>query len=300
MHATVSCNKIMMRLIIFSQVLLFFIVTACVDNSRVKTVTQNRAGSAGIVAKQNITTEPAAEELTTEVLTTEESAMRNDRPVITMVYGNNVWQPGWTFNDSNVWLALVCSAGACNLLPATLQVSASSWQGHYDYSATAGQKLSFKTRSSSVAITNVWFKRDSALSWLKPGAVQTYYFAFTSATQSDSDTYELTIKNSRGEQERLVPVLIADGKENILLQLRARGKQQLLNPVMDECYAQLGNHYLLWAGDLDADGETDYLINFIEGVPGSVSLYLSSLATGNNLVQHVGNTITDPVEGVCD
>jgi hypothetical protein len=53
--------------------------------------------------------------------------------------------------------------------------------------------------------------------------------------------------------------------------------------------------YLLWAGDLDADGKPDFLISFGMGSY-KVALFLSSLARPGELVGEAGRFDYFPVE----
>ncbi|MGH8144071.1 MAG: hypothetical protein ACREU2_16335, partial [Steroidobacteraceae bacterium] len=89
--------------------------------------------------------------------------------------GNDEWEPGTEFRDSDAWLALTCVHRACVLVPATLRVQPQSWQGHYDDSPTAGQHLQFQIPEPlKGAIVVAWFQRNPALPWLKTGPVHTY------------------------------------------------------------------------------------------------------------------------------
>ena len=62
------------------------------------------------------------------------------------------------------------------------------------------------------------------------------------------------------------------------------GKKQLLNPKNDRFYTE--SVVLEWAGDIDGDGQSDYIITFGEETSECI-LYLSSKAEGDQLVKPV-------------
>jgi hypothetical protein len=283
-------------------------LTACGIESRVSenSVTETSA------TKINGTEIKNTETRDTENEVTEETVMQSETPsvAVTFVYGNDVWQPGWAINDSHNWLALACSKRGCNLEPASLKVAAASGRVRHDNYATSGQKLSFKLRGKSEAKPSLWFKADAKLPWLRIGRVPTYYSAeFSLPKQNNTDTFEINIKNASGDQESLVPVLIApadrpaaairDERQDAYLQLRARDKRQLIDEPIAACSQQLSREYLQWAGDLDGDGKTDYVLNFLDGAAGSIKLYLSSGAANDALVGLAGEGLSAPLDGEC-
>lgn len=264
------------------------------------------------VTKINGTEIKNTETRDTENEVTEETVMQRETPnvAVTFVYGNDVWQPGWAINDSHNWLALACSERGCSLEPARLKVTAASWQGRHDSHATSGQKLSFQVRGKSAAKPSLWFKTDAKLPWLKAGRVPAYYSAkFSLPKQNNVDTFEINFKNASGDQESLVPVLIAptdrpaaairDERQDAYLQLRARGKRQLIDEPIAACSQQLSREYLQWAGDLDGDGKTDYILNFLDGTAGSIKVYLSSGAANDALVGLAGVGLIAPLDSEC-
>lgn len=278
-------------------------MTACGIESRVpeNSVTETNAAKINATEIRNIENE-----------VTEEAVMHSETPnvAVTFVYGNNVWQPGWAFDNSRNWLALACSKRGCSLEPANLSVTAASWQSRHDRHATSGQKLSFQARGKSAAKPSLWFKADAKLPWLKAGRVPAYYSAeFSLSKQNNSGTFEINIKNASGDQESLVPVLVApdyrpaaairDERQDAQLQIRARGKRQLIDEPIAACSQQLSREYLQWAGDLDGDGKTDYVLNFLDGAAGSIKLYLSSRAANDALAGLAGAGLTDPLDGEC-
>ncbi len=254
-----------------------------------------------------------AESTDTESDVAEESVLQNKAPSVdvTFVYGNDVWQPGWALKDSNNWFALACSKRGCKLQSATLKVTAASGLVRHDNYATSGQKLSFKLRGKSEAKPSLWFKGDTKLPWLKAGRVPTYYSAeYSLPKQNNIDTFEINIKNAIGDQENLVPVLIAptdrptsairDERQDAYLQLRARGKRQLIDEPIAACSQQLSREYLQWAGDLDGDAKTDYVLNFLDrATTGSIKLYLSSRAPSDALIGLAGEGLTAPLNSEC-
>lgn len=284
-------------------------LTACGVESRVSenNVTEISAAKINDTEIKNTETRDIENEVT------EETVMQSETPSVAVmfVYGNDVWQPGWAFDDSHHWLALACSKRGCGLGPANLKVTAASWQGRHDSHATSGQKLSFQMRGKSAAKPLLWFKGDAKLSWLKAGRVPTYYSAeYFLPKQNNADTFEINIKNASGDQESLVPVLIApadrpaaairDDRQHAYLQLRARGKRQLIDEPIAACSQQLNREYLQWAGDLDGDGKTDYVLNFLDrATTGAIKLYLSSRAPSDALVGLAGAGLTAPLNNEC-
>lgn len=68
-----------------------------------------------------------------------------------------------------------------------------------------------------------------------------------------------------------------------VLQLRVGDQRQVFEHTLWQCTGSGGSDYLLWAGDLDRDGQPDYLVNFLDedtddplAGRGYIVLYLSS------------------------
>lgn len=230
---------------------------------------------------------------------------------VNFVQGEDVWVPGWMFNDSDDWLALNCTEQACELVKAALEVRPASWQGHHDEIATSGQRLAFSKSIDIPGKVMAWIRQDEAVSWLRPGPIDLYYaYDLTPIVQDREDTYEIIITTSGEYREILAPVLrIEAGRDversyarpgdPIYLRLRARGAQQLLSEQMAACSGELSLEYLLWSGDLDRDGLTDYLIDYTDSATGTVRFYLSSHAKPGLLVGEAGVGVTAPLDGEC-
>ncbi len=226
---------------------------------------------------------------------------------LNFVRGDDVWVPGWVFNNSDDWLALSCTEQVCQIVPAGLRVTPASWQGHHDDLATSGQKLGFSKSIEAPGEVVAWISQNENLPWLSPGAVELYHaHQLTPVVQDKKDTYEIVIETAEGAREDLAPVLRLkagshEGRSQmypgdaIYLRLRARGSQQLLSEQVAVCSGELSLNYLLWSGDLDRDGETDYLIDYID----SVRFYLSSYAQEDQLVGEAGVGIIHPLDGDC-
>lgn len=238
----------------------------------------------------------------------------DDEPVsapnlLNFVQGEDVWVPGWVFSNSDDWLALSCTEQACQLVEAALKVTPASWQGHHDEIATSGQRLAFRTSIDSPGKVVAWIRQDEELSWLRPGAIEFYYaYELSPIVQNEKDTYEIIITSADESPVTLAPVLRMEaGQERsyarpgdpIFLLLRAAGAQQLLSEQIAACSGELNLEYLLWSGDLDRDGRTDYLIDYTDSAMGTVRFYLSSYAKPGQLVGEAGIGVTQPLDGDC-
>jgi len=217
---------------------------------------------------------------------------------IQFVAGNNVWQPGQRYRNGADWLALTCTANACQLSPATLTVQTASWQGHYDEKPTAGQKLAFKPTTTLPGRVIAWLRMDAKQKWLAPGPVTTYASNVAPLKQPASEgTLEVAVDLPGGAQARFVPLLSRE-KNAFFLQLRMPQKRQMLGELA-RCSHEVTTNYFLWAGDLDHDGKPDYLVSFVDA-DGEIILYLSSIANPDELVGRAGLYNAPPHGGECD
>lgn len=220
-----------------------------------------------------------------------------DRPAnahdVVFVWGNELWLPGNAYRNGTDWFALVCEKGACRFDPARLRVKAEQWQGHYDDTATDGQKLVFDRTRPGRGLVKAWFQRHKDHAWIKQGPLVSYPWVYRKDTPS---TAELTIRPPSGPSLHLVPVL---KKSSFYLQLRTNTQRQMLYGTLFGCTSSVNRDYLVWAGDLDGDGRADLLVSFAED-GGPVHLYLSSRATEGEMVGVGGVVETTPNEGECD
>lgn len=206
------------------------------------------------------------------------------------------WQPGHAFRNGGDWLALACSATGCALEPAELKVESAGYTGPYDdpNQPAPGQRLHFRAKTPAGAAILAWFQMDRTHPWLRPGPVTTYYPAGHALEAPKSQgTMEGLLRLPNGDAATFVPMVehagpyAEDDYPEFHLQLRARGKRQLLPATFGACTARVNPQaYVLWVGDLDGDGRPDYLINWVvdtnHGAP--IDLYLSSLARPGELV----------------
>ncbi|MBK6334460.1 MAG: hypothetical protein IPF60_01280 [Betaproteobacteria bacterium] len=117
---------------------------------------------------------------------------------------------------------------------------------------------------------------DAKHPWLKPGAVTTYASrAGRTKRPASEGTLEVAIDLPEGRSATLVPLF--DRENQVFqLQLREPHRRQMLGQVA-HCSRAVANDFFLWAGDLDEDGRTDYLISFVDA-EGQVLLYLGGAA----------------------
>ena len=227
--------------------------------------------------------------------------------VAQFVLGNQVWQPGKEFKNGDDWLALVCNQDGCRFEPARLEVKKESWQGHYDDTATIGQKLTFSLVSPTKDKAIAWFKQsEHAPSWLRTGAVTTYYSVANKIKRpKGKGTFEVQVDLPEGKNAVLVPILdnLSQDANGAFLQLRTAGRRQMLLGVLASCSgadSMVQNpNYLQWAGDLDRDAKPDFLVSYIDA-DGVVHLYLSGLAQANDMVGLAGSSSGSPFGGECD
>jgi len=215
---------------------------------------------------------------------------------ITFSLDSKPWQPGQRYRSGNDWLALVCQKSECRLEPAKLMVRKEKWQSHYDNEATDGQRLTFKRQTSGPGQVLAWFRLDANVPWLVPGPVATYAASTAKPKRPASEgTLELAVDLPDGTQATLVP-LYDKPNGKFLLQLRVPGKRQLLDE-LGACSHEVTSDYLVWAGDLDRDGQPDYLINFADG---EGKLYLGKQAAPNEIAGEAGVYSPPPHGGECD
>lgn len=227
---------------------------------------------------------------------------------VDFAYGNDIWLPGWTFNNGDDWLGLACDSKGCSLVPARLKVMAASYQENSDDRNIAGQTLSFSTQSSIKNNVILWFSNNTKLPWLKAGSTPTYYAENITPTSNNNDSFEIVLQHN-SITERLMPVLLADNLAStvrqdelptIYLQLRSSGKRQLIEkPMLTSCSGEPNPDYLIWAGDLDADGRTDYVLKLIQNT-GAVVLYLSSRASKEeSITGYAGQALAKVFQDEC-
>lgn len=217
---------------------------------------------------------------------------------VRFVAGNNILVAGRQFKDGGNWLALACTARACRLEPAMLQVKNENRKG-------GGQRLLFGLRMPSEAGVIAWFHTGKAPGWLELGDVPAYFPGFGRPRETGTGTLEARIDLPGGETASLVPMLLNAPEADtplppMLLQLRAQGRRQLLPGQLGRCsHTTDSAAYLLWAGDLDRDGRPDYLISFVD-LDGPVHLYLSGEAKAGQLVGLAGVYNVPPAEAGCN
>lgn len=217
---------------------------------------------------------------------------------VEFVVGNDLWQPGKRYRNGTDWLALACTSKGCNLEPANLSVRPQSWQGHYDDKPTQGQKLRFTPTVKVNSKVIAWFHQSEKYSWLVPGNVITYASTATRFKRPSTEgTLEVAVDLPDGSSSKFVPLFDKAGGV-FHLQLRTPDRRQMLGQ-LGNCSKVVTTDYLIWAGDLDRDGQPDYLVSFVDS-DGQVVLYLSSAAGAKKIVGTAGIFDAPPSGGECD
>lgn len=217
-------------------------------------------------------------------------------PDLVFAIGNDLWLPAWPLAPGDDWLALVCADAGCELVAATLTAKVESRPSPQHPVGIAGQRLHWQVATPSSLPVIAWLRREPTLAWLQPGVLPSVYPAVPQpAVLGPERTLEIVLTGVDGREERLRPMLTDRAAGTPGLYLDARGQRQWLGELWS-CLAPINVilaspqpprstllAYLLWAGDLDRDGLTDYLIDFSSRLQ-SRRWYLSSRAEEEALV----------------
>ncbi len=199
---------------------------------------------------------------------------------------------GARFKPGNDWWLLSCEGSACRLDEAAMAVKPSTHPA-YDAAPVASQMLTWSPTPPGKGAVIAAFKAKpkGALAGLalRSGRLTTWFhhrmpaLPFVGQAQIELDggrhavlRQELT---DRGEGPILTFALEAGGRVQSLGQYEFH---------MDEPGYLAPNMYVLWAGDMDGDGQLDLLIN-TTGFYWNTTLYLSSLAKPGELVGPAGH-----------
>ena len=204
-------------------------------------------------------------------------------PQLSMVVGNGDSVSAFDASGSG-WLALACDAKSCALEPARVDAKAVPPPGGNDFNAPKVKLVRLHPDARTVL---AWLQPPSGapIAWLRPGPVVTYGVGPGGFQHPHTaGTYELSVNRDGKEIARLVPMADPKAKEYVL-QLRVGDQRQVFDHVLWQCTGSGGSNYLLWAGDLDHDGQPDYLVDFLDedtdnplAGRGYIVLYLSSYA----------------------
>lgn len=205
-------------------------------------------------------------------------------PQLQMVVGNGDSVSAFDASASG-WLALACDARGCALVPA--RVDTRNAPAADDAASPASDEVKLVRVHPDVRAVVAWLQPPSGwpLAWLRPGAVRTYGLGPDGFQRPHTaGSYELSVSQGGKEIARMVPMVDPKAKAYVL-QLRVGEQRQVFDHALWQCTGSGGSNYLLWAGDLDRDGQPDYLVNFLDedtdeplAGRGYIVLYLSSYA----------------------
>lgn len=210
---------------------------------------------------------------------------------VQMVDGRAQLAPSVLLADDGEWLALACKDSGCALWPERelrrVEVPDGSPQGE----ALNGLPT-FEVDGAVIGSLITWLRVDPELPWLRPGALPSAFPVGPTAPRiGGAGDFEITLGDATRPAERLIPVLesIDYPRERIRLRLRSGAAWQWLG-VISVCFESLDTSYLRWAGDLDGDGASDWLIDFGSYDEAPLRLFLSSRAKSGQLVGEAGRT----------
>lgn len=234
-------------------------------------------------------------------------AKQNSKKMV-IVSGNKVWHRGNEFSSGRNWLGLYCLGSDCKWIPAALKTKKDTisvgW-GKYDegYEKIKGQILTFETGQSDLNNKIViWvLNKPNSPRWLKQQMVKTHYVAdgLNMDTKPDEkkQLFEIHFKDYQNAIKSIIPMKLNQHSNETwlnetFLQIRKRDKRQFLLSSLSASECEIVDvssvpNYLLWAGDMDQDGKTDYIINFSPN-SNHVHLYLSANAIPTEIVDLAG------------
>jgi hypothetical protein len=219
--------------------------------------------------------------------------------LVEFLLGADQWQPGERYRSGSQWLALVCSK---NGLPVGAR------QAHGAPREVAGplRRPAHPGPATGVPPPDGWPRHGAGLVQTRPRCALAAGRAGAHLRGPPHSEKSAPPAKARwswrwicpsGGQATLVPLFDAEGGR-FLLQLRAQGKRQLLDE-LGLCSHTVSTDYLVWAGDLDRDGQPDYLIDFADEV-GEAKLYLARAAAAKELAGVAGVYVPSPFGGECD
>jgi hypothetical protein len=205
-------------------------------------------------------------------------------PQLRMVVGTGDSVSAFDASGSG-WWALACDAQGCALEPA--RVDANNTPAADDAASSASGEVKLVREHPDSRAVVAWLQPPSGwpIAWLRSGPVSAYGLGPDGFQRPHTaGTYELSVRRDGKELARFVPMIDPKAREYVL-QLRTRDERQVFDHVLWQCAGSGGSNYLMWAGDLDRDGQPDYLVNFLDedsddplAGRGYIALYLSSYA----------------------
>ncbi|EHR71608.1 hypothetical protein BurJ1DRAFT_2784 [Burkholderiales bacterium JOSHI_001] len=213
---------------------------------------------------------------------------------------------GSHLSNGSAWLTLSCDADRCALRPSRLRATPVRTIVSPTRSAP-GQRLTWQPRGAvpagpaGQAVAHL--PLDPQLAWLTAGPVPTWVAPNGPRQRPDTPgDFDVLLRAGPSGPEMLVPVLSPGAGDGFGLELRAGPRAQLLGSfgrsvgdTSDANLAQAGDPYallkskayLVWAGDLDRDGQTDLALA-LDPEAIELTLYLSSWAENGALVGLAG------------